>query len=317
MHAMSSQPAVGATPAKIAGAFAAIYLVWGTTYLAIKLVLVSLPPFTSGGLRMSLAGLLMFVWLRWRGSAPLAGVNWRLAAVCGVLMPGIGNGFVVWAQQGVPSGIAALVVASVPAFVLLFNWLLFARVAPSRVALTGIAFATSGLVVVVTHTRELSGHVTVLHLVALVCAVIAWSIGTLLQRRVALNASISAFTCAQLCFGGLFQGLLAVVNAEWRVLDPARFTLLAGAALLYLATFGSVVAFNCYLWLLQRVPAQRVATYAVVNPLVALVLGAVFLGEPLSLQVWLAVVLVLAGVGAVLFEGRLLAWLVRPAVEAP
>jgi drug/metabolite transporter (DMT)-like permease len=300
-----------ATSAKIILAFVVIYFVWGTTFMAIKFSIEALPPFTSGSVRMILAAAIMYCWLRWNNSKPLAGVNWSFAALCGALMVGVGNGLVVWAQQGVPSGIAALLVATVPAVVLLFNWFMFARIAPSWIALLGMILAMGGLTVVVANTRSLSGHITSMHLIALMVSVVAWSIGTLLQRSTTLTSTLAAFTCAQLLFGGLTQLLLAAINTEWRDFDLHKFTPLTGIAVFYLVVFGSVVSFNCYLWLLQHVPTQRVATYAVVNPIVALILGALFLDEQLSIKIWMVVVVVLVGVGIVLFEEKLLGRLAR------
>jgi drug/metabolite transporter (DMT)-like permease len=291
-------------------AFAVIYLVWGTTFAGIKLTLTAFPPFIAGGIRMVLAAAVMYLWLRWRNASPLKGVNVFQAALSGLLMIGIGNGLVVWAQQQIPSGIAALVVASVPAFVLLLNWLFYARITPSRIALIGMLIAMTGFIAVIANTRSLSGNVTTMHLIALIAAVIGWSIGTLQQRKAigrdSSAASVLAFTCALLFFGGVFQLLFATACHEWQQFDVHKLTALALTAMGYLVILGSVVGFTAYIWLLQHVPAQRVATYALVNPLVALVLGALFLNEPLSIQAGLAVLLVLVGVGIVLFEEKLL-----------
>jgi drug/metabolite transporter (DMT)-like permease len=285
-------------------AFACVYLIWGTTYLGIAVAIETLPPFTSGALRFLLAAALMYAGLRLRRPRPLQDIDWRYALLCGVLLTGIGNGLVVWAQQGVPSGIAALMVASIPVFVLAINWLFFEKRAPSLAAATGIALAVIGVAVIVMHTRTLAGHAQPWHIAALLFAVFSWSIGTLLQKRLVGGQHVFAFTCAQIFFGGMFQLMLALLNAEWRVFDASQVSMASLGAVLYLVIFGSIVAFNCYAWLLARVPAQKVATYAVVNPVVALFLGAWILNEPVTPTVIGSVILVLFGVVLVLFQDR-------------
>ena len=156
-----------------------IYFIWGTTYLAIAIAIKTIPPFISGVARFLLAGSLMYVWLRLRSPRPFAGVNLPMAALCGVLLSGIGNGFVVWAQQGIPSGIAALIVTAVPVTVLMFDWAFFSKRAPTRQALVGTAVAVAGVVTIVMHTRSLSGYAQPLYLFAMIAAVGGWSFGTL------------------------------------------------------------------------------------------------------------------------------------------
>jgi drug/metabolite transporter (DMT)-like permease len=230
-------------------AFACVYLIWGTTFLGIAIAIETLPPFTSGAIRFLLAALLMYAWLRLRGAHPLANVNWRHAALCGVLLTGFGNGLVVWAQQGVPSGIAALVVASIPVFVLAFNWLFFEKRAPSVTAAVGIALAALGVAAIVYNTRTLTGTAQPLHIVALLCAVCAWSAGTLLQKRL-LRGDIFAFTCAQIFFGGVLQASLALLNGEWRDFDIARVSTASMMALSYLIVLAAsshlIVTRGCY-----------------------------------------------------------------------
>ena len=142
-----------------------------------------MPPFISGVARFVLAGCLMYAWLRWRNPRPFAGVNIPMMALAGVLLSGIGNGFVLWAQQGIPSGIAALIVAAVPVLVLIFDWAFFSKRAPTKQALFGIAVAIAGVVTIVMHTRSLSGNAHPLYLLAMVVATTGWSFGTLVQKR--------------------------------------------------------------------------------------------------------------------------------------
>ena len=283
-------------------AFAAIYFFWGTTYLAIVVAIRDIPPFISGSMRFVLAGLAMYAWLRWRDAKPLAQVDWKMAALTGVLLTGVGNGFVVWAQQGIPSGIAALVVTAVPVIVLLLDWAFFSKRAPTRQALIGTTVAVIGVVTIVTHTRSLSGEAHPIYLLSLLLATVGWSFGTLIQKRVVQPGTVLSFTCAQMLFGGLFQLLMSVVDGEWAHFDPSAVSWGSLTAVAYLIVFGSIVGLNCYLWLLTKVAAPKVATYALVNPVVALLLGAVVLNERLTSLVIMATVLVLVGVGLVLFQ---------------
>jgi drug/metabolite transporter (DMT)-like permease len=286
----------------VLAAFAGIYLIWGTTYLAIAFAIHSMPPFISGVARFALAGAVMYVWLRARSPRPFAGVNVPMMALSGVLLSGVGNGFVLWAQQGIPSGIAALFVAAVPVLVLIFDWAFFSKRAPTKQALVGIAVAVAGVVTIVMHTRTLSGNAQPLYVFAMFVATTGWSIGTLLQKRSANAGTVLSFTCGQMLFGAAFQLLMSIVTGEWVRFDPAAISLPGVLAILYLVVFGSIVALNCYLWLLTRVPAPKVATYALVNPVVALILGAAVLGESVTPLAMVAALLVLFGVALIVFQ---------------
>ena len=286
----------------VLAAFAGIYIIWGTTYLAIAFAVHTMPPFISGVARFALAGLLMYVWLRARNPRPFAGVNVPMMALTGVLLSGIGNGFVLWAQQGIPSGIAALIVASVPVLVLIFDWAFFSNRAPTKQALFGIAVAIAGVATIVMHTRTLSGNAQPMYVIAMLLATTGWSFGTLIQKRAATQATVLSFTCGQMLFGAAAQLLLSLVTGEWSRFDPAAISWQGVVAILYLVVFGSIIGLNCYLWLLTRVAAPKVATYALVNPVVALVLGAAVLSERVTLLAMVAAVLVLVGVALIVFQ---------------
>jgi drug/metabolite transporter (DMT)-like permease len=288
----------------VLAAFAGIYVIWGTTYLAIALAIRTVPPFISGTARFVVAALAMYAWLRWRTAKPFAGVNIPLALFCGVLLSGIGNGFVIWAQQGIPSGIAALIVTAVPVIVLVIDWVFFSRRAPTKQALVGTAIAVAGVATIVLHTRTLAGHAQPLHLLAMLLAVVGWSFGTLLQKRAATAQTVLSFTCVQMFGGGVFQLAMSFVDGEWRHFDVNSVSLESWLAIGYLIVFGSLIALNCYLWLLTRVPAQKVTTYALVNPVVALLLGALVLGERVTPLAATSAAFVLIGVALVLFQER-------------
>jgi len=287
----------------VLAAFAGIYIIWGTTYLAIAFAVQAMPAFISGVARFGLAGAVMYAWLRVRNPHPFAGVNIPMMALAGVLLSGIGNGFVLWAQQGgIPSGIAALIVAAVPVLVLIFDWAFFSKRAPTKQALLGIAVAIAGVATIVMHTRTLSGHAQPLYVLAMFVATTGWSLGTLLQKRSANTSTVLSFTCGQMLFGAAFQFLMSLVTGEWSRFDPAAISWQGVVALSYLVVFGSIIGLNCYLWLLTRVAAPKVATYALVNPVVALILGAVVLGERVTLLAMIAAALVLVGVALIVFQ---------------
>jgi drug/metabolite transporter (DMT)-like permease len=286
----------------ILAAFAAIYLIWGTTYLGIAIAIETLPPFVSGALRFLAASALLYGWLRLRRPAALKGVRWLPAMGCGVLLTGMGNGFVVWAQQGVPSGIAALVVASIPIFILAFDWTFFSRQAPGAAALAGLGIATIGVVTIVMLTHSLTGGVNTWYLVSLLVAVVAWSFATLLQKKLIGSASAFGFTAAQMLGGGLFQLAMATFTGEWSHFHPANVSAASLLAVGYLVLFGSIVALSCYSWLLTRVSPQKVTTYSLVNPVVAVILGAAVLNEAVNVGEVIAGLAVLAGVSLVLFR---------------
>ncbi len=291
--------------AKAVSAFAGVYVIWGTTYLAIAWALRGgLPPFACAALRFIAASAIVYVFLRLRDPRPLAGLPFARIAASGVLLLGGGNGLTVWAQQGVPSGITALLIASAPVVAMLFNWLAFERLPPAPWALAGALLGLSGVALTLTHMHVLSGATRPVHLVSLLVAIISWSVGSLLVRGHVPPQRIAAGTCIQMAAGAAALVLMAFVDGDWARFDWRAVTPLAWWSLAYLTVFGSVIAMSCYLWLLGHVAPQKAMTYALVNPLVALLLGAALLGERLTGTVGVAVLLVLAGVSIVLLQGR-------------
>jgi len=244
------------------------------------------------------------LWLLLFRRQAFAGLPWRRLLMAGVLLVAGGNGFAVWAQQGVPSGIAALLISSVPVFVMVLNWLFFARRAPDARSLIGILVGMCGVAVIVVHLHTLSGAVRMPYVLALLGAMLCWSSGTLVSRGTIVAAQVSAGTCVQMLVGATLLSLMALVHGDWRALFAAHVTLSSWLALAYLTVFGSIVALSCFLWLLTQVSAQKATTYALVNPLVALLLGSMLLGEKITASVAVAVLLILAGVGLVLFQGK-------------
>jgi drug/metabolite transporter (DMT)-like permease len=290
--------------AGVALALAAIYLIWGTTYLAVAIMLRTIPPFAGSAMRYISGGTMLLLWLLLFKRQSFRGLPLRRLVPAGVLLVAGGNGFSVWAQQGVPSGIAALLIASVPVLVLLLNWLFFARRAPEPRALLGILVGLCGVAVIVLHLRGPSGAVHGAYVIALLAAMLCWSSGTLASRGAVTAAQIGAATCVQMLTGAALLSFMALLHGDWRALHPAQVARSSWLALAYLTVFGSIVALSCFLWLLTQVSALKATTYALVNPLVALLLGALLLGEKITPSVMLAIVLILAGVSLVLFPGK-------------
>ena len=284
-------------------AFAVIYVVWGTTYLGIAFSLQSIPPFISGALRFLLAGSAMFIWLRLRDPRPFANVPWRTAVFVGVLNSGIGNGLVIYAQQGVPSGIAALVIGSIPGIVLLLDALFFTRRLPSVIPLIGMAIALAGVGLMANDMDNLTERARPLYVFALLFAASGWALGTLLQKGAVRPETVLGFTCVQMLVGGIFQAGLSVIDGEWQTFRFVDVTMISWLALLYLIVLGSILAFNCYLWLLTQVSAAAVTTYALINPVIAICLGALLLNERITPLAVAAAAMVLGGVALILFEG--------------
>ena len=285
-------------------AFAGVYIIWGTTFLALAITIRSIPPFISGAARFSIAATLMYAWLQWREPRPFAGLKLGGSMLCGVLLSGIGNGFVVWSQESLPSGIAALFVGALPVTTLILDRLFFSKRTPSAQSVIGVTTGLAGIVVLSLNTLSLSAAVHPIHIVAVLTAGIAWSFGTLLQRRFVPSHRVQSFTCLQMLAGGLFQLAMSVIDQEWSGFQPSRIQLQSVLAVLYLVVFGSLIAVNCYSFLVAHVSAQKVTTYALVNPVIALALGAIVLHERITPSAIVSTVLVLAGVGLVLFQRR-------------
>lgn len=284
-----------------AAAFAVIYLVWGTTFFAIKIGLESFPPFTLAALRFLSAGTIMLsIGLFARGEKlPHRGIL-RAAALSGFLMLSLGNGLVVSAEQWIASGAASLWIATVPIWMMALDWAFFGKKRPRTLALLGGAIGLAGVGILAASTEGgLAGH-SPLPLAMLLAASFAWALGTHLQKRTGNGGSPWATAGVQLIAGGVALVIMAHANGEESFLQTATLTTRSWLAIAYLSLMGSVLAFSAYAWLVSRFEAHKAGTYALVNPVVALLVGNVLGGEPLSLALGMACLLVLAGVAMIL-----------------
>jgi drug/metabolite transporter (DMT)-like permease len=280
----------------VIAAFTIVYVIWGSTYLAIKVSLETLPPFAIASVRFLIAGALLYAIARARGDAPPERRHWPgLALVGGLLLLG-GNGGVMWAQQHVPSGLASVVIAMVPIFVAIFDAFGEKGTRPSPAMIAGVALGFGGIALLVLGGRGLPGSIAPIGALALLGSACSWALGSVCSRRVALPPSLLIATAGQMLCGGALQGVASLTTGEWARVDLGAASWRSLLAIAYLVVFGSLVAFSAYVWLLRVVAPTRVATYAYVNPVVALLLGWLLAGEQLTGLTLGAAALTIAGV---------------------
>jgi drug/metabolite transporter (DMT)-like permease len=284
----------------VLAAFAAIYLIWGSTYLAIRLAIETMPPLLMAGTRFTVAGLLLFAWARTRGGAPApTRRQWGAAALMGVLLLACGNGGVSWSEQRVASGLAALLVALVPLWTVLLEWARPGGRRPAAAVLVGLALGLGGVALLVAPGSTGGRGVDPVGALVLLGATLAWSIGSVSARRLPLPSSPLMATALEMLAGGAALLVAGLAGGEGRALHLAAITPRSLLALGYLVVFGSLVAFTAFVWLLRVRPAGRVATYAFVNPAVAVLLGWAVLGEALAARTLVAAAVIVAGVALI------------------
>jgi len=293
--ALPAPPRAGLPPLVIA-CLAATWLVWGSTYLAIKYALLSFPPFFQMGTRFLAAGLLLLAWMRWRRAAMPSAREWRNALLVGTLMLGGGMGGTAYAEQSVGSGLVVAFIAVVPLMIALVN--LCFGIRPQRLEALGIAVGVAGVLLL---TQGAGFQASPAGLAAIAIACITWSVGSVLcQQRWPLAPGAVGFASEMVC-GGAVLMLLAAATGEtprWPA-EPAAIV-----AWLYLVVFGSLIAFNAYMLLLARASAGLASSYTFVNPVIAMLLGVVVAGETVTAFEWGAVAVVLAGVLLLLWRPR-------------
>lgn len=268
----------------------ALYIIWGSTYLAIRYALESYPPFLLAGLRFLMAGVLLFGFLRLRGIAPPSAMQWRNAAITGVLLLGFGNGMVCFAEQRVSSGIAAVAVASMPLFAALFSSLYGER--PTRREGLGLAIGFIGVVVL-----NLGNGLSASRLgaAALLLAAMCWALGSVWSKRQDMPKG-PMNTAAQMLCASVALIIVALGAGERLPMHPSLHATLAMA---YLVAFGSIVAFSAYLYVLKHVRPALATSYAYVNPPVAVLFGLLLVGEHVGPYDIAGMAIILLGVGVI------------------
>ncbi|MFG1657979.1 EamA family transporter [Micromonospora chersina] len=303
------RPAAPTRPALIWTALVLVYVLWGSTYLGIRVAVESLPPLTSAALRFAAAGAVLALALRLRRGPGALRVDRRQlgsAALVGVLLLAGGNGLVVLAESGpegtaLPSGIAALLVATVPLLVVLLRTAGGDRPRPWTFA--GVALGFVGLVLLVLPSGG-SGSVPLVGALTVVAGAVSWSVGSYLSNRIRMPDDPFVATVYEMVAGAAALAVIATVRGELHGFSPAEVTGRSWAALVYLMVAGSLVAFTAYVWLLAHAPISLVSTYAYVNPAVAVALGALLAAEPVTAQVLLGGAVIVAGVAVVVSTER-------------
>jgi drug/metabolite transporter (DMT)-like permease len=286
--------------ARLLAAFAAVYVIWGSTYLAIRFAVETLPPLLMAGTRFIVAGAILLLWARLRERNGSTRTDWRNGIVSGGLLLLGGNGCVVWAEQRVPSGIAALLVAVVPVWVVLLEWIAPGGRRPRMAVFAGLALGLVGLALLVgVDALRGGGTVDPAGAAVLMAGSLSWAVGSLFIKGSAKPTSGSIGAGTQMFAGGVLLCAVGILAGEPAQLDIAHASSRSLLALLYLVTFGSLIGFTAYLYMLAHTTAAKAATYAYVNPVVAVLLGWAFAGEPVTTRTLAAAAVILAGVAMI------------------
>ena len=318
-----------ASSLSIWAALLAVYLVWGSTYLAIRIGVETLPPFLMAGVRFLVAGTVLFAFRRLRRDPVPTPAQWRSAVIIGLFMLVGGNGLVTFAEQRVPSGIAALMVASAPLWMVLMDLIGIKRLfgqsrlheplnleplnleplKPTWKTILGVVVGFAGIALLVgpSELTGMAGEIDLIGSLVLSLAGFCWAAGSLYSRGAELPASPLMGTSMEMLAGGAGLILLGSLTGEWGQLHLQSVSLASVSGLAYLIVFGALVGYTCYTWLLRSAPTALVSTYAYVNPLVAILLGSLLAQEPITPRVLIATAVILGAVGVITFT--------RPAVK--
>ncbi len=281
-------------------ALLALYIVWGSTYLGIKFTIETIPPFLQAGIRFLISGFILVSWQRLAGKDLPTRKQWRSTAIIGALLLLGGNGLVSWAEQFIPSGIAALVIASSPMFLVIGEAVRPNGVKPNWQGVVGLLIGFVGIFILI-GPAEISGNASKLDpfgVAALLFACLFWATGSMVSKSVDLPKSSLMNTGAQMLMGGAALVVVSLVTGEVNGWDVSAVSSRSLYGLLYLILVGSLIGFASYGWLLQNAPISLVSTYAYVNPIVAVFLGTWFANEALEPRIWLAAGII---VGSVIF----------------
>jgi drug/metabolite transporter (DMT)-like permease len=278
-------------------ALAAVYSIWGSTYLAIHFAVETLPPFLMAGVRFVIAGGILFAWMRTRGTPAPTRTQWRATAVMGALLLLGGNGVLAWAEQTVPSGLAALMIGTVPVWMVLLDWFRGDGGRPTAGVTLGLALGLAGIALLVGPGIFAGDNpINTVGLVALIFASLSWAAGSFYARRAPLPAASLLATGMEMLAGGALLLIAGVLTGELGQLRLDHVSTQSLVAFAYLIVFGSWVGFTAYTWLLRSTSPAVSSTYAYVNPVVAVFLGWALGGEALTSRTVLAAGIVVAAV---------------------
>ncbi len=282
---------------KLLSAFLIVYIIWGSTYLAIRFAIASIPPLLMAGMRFFIAGLLLLIISRFNDKEKLKLVHFRSAIIIGVLLLLGGNGGVVWAEQWVPSGITALLISTVPVWVAIISWAMPHGENPSLKNITGVILGFVGLFFLVSpHNLIAGGNVNITGALVLIAAALSWGAGSVYTKHAEVPNSKLTTVALEMFFGGLSLIIVSYFFGDWDRFHPSLVTQKSLLAFIYLIIFGSLIAFTSYIWLLDAAGPAKATTYAYVNPVVAVILGYFIASEELSLKMIFAAFIIIAAV---------------------
>jgi drug/metabolite transporter (DMT)-like permease len=296
------------TAVQIGLGFAAIYLIWGSTYLGIRYAVETIPPLLMMGVRHFVAGVLVYIWARRRGVPAPDPKQWRFAVLAGAMLFLGGHGILAWAETRVPSGLAALLCATLPLWFVLLALMDGTERRLGAKAWAGILLGFVGVVVLI-GPDAFSQRLDMLAAAAVLSSALLWAVGTVYTRRVQLPSSKILSAAMQMVSGGTLLLITGLATGETRHFHSADLTAKSALSLLYLIVFGSIVAFTVYTWLVSVSRPSMVSTYAYVNPVIAVLLGWALAGEPLGMRTLVATAIIVAGVVLVTTRRK------QPAIE--
>src|SRR5205823_1991583 len=293
---------------QIIAAFAALYLIWGSTYLGILFAIQSIPPFLMAGARFFLAGLIMFAVARTQGPLKSTWAEWRTSIIVGACLLLGGNGGVTLSEKFIESGLASLIVATVPIYITLLGWLFRMTSRPTPIVWAGLAGGFLGVAILLGPALRFSGgggtHPAIGMSILLVGSFL-WSAGSLYSRGAKHATSPFLASAQQMFCGGALLILVGLFVGEPKNFHPSNITTLSLGAFAYLVLIGAIVGYTAYFWLLRHCDPAKVATYAYVNPIVAVLLGALFAHETITLRTLLAAALIIGSVALIITVQRL------------
>src|SRR5881398_3590221 len=299
-------------------AFAALYLIWGSTFLGIRFAIETIPPFLMAGARFVAAGLIMsaIAWSQGIGKSTWA--NWRTSLIIGACLLLAGNGGVTISEQYIDSGLAALIVAIVPIYIVMLGWAMGMTPKPAPIIWLGLVGGFAGVGILLGPALRFSsngGRHPAIGMSMLLVSSFIWSAGSLYSRTAKHSSSPFLTAAQQMLCGGLLLLLAGIVTGEVRRFHPGSVSILSLASFIYLVIIGAVIGYTAYIWLLRHCEPAKVATYAYVNPIVAVLLGAAFAGESLTPRVLIAAALIIGSVAIVITAQQLKAR-TEPAMSA-
>jgi drug/metabolite transporter (DMT)-like permease len=285
-------------------AFTAIYIIWGSTYLGIRVAVETLPPFLMAGARFAIAGILLFGFLKLRGAAWPTAVQWRDQTIVGVFLLLGGNAVVSWAELRTPSGITALMLGVSPIIVVIFDWVRPGGKRPTLGLIIGVSVGVAGVAMLVgPGGLPVGSRPPTIDIIALLLASVSWWIGSFYSKHAKVRTPLMIASAMQMLTGSACMLLTGWILGEGRTFHVSSVSPTSWVAFGYLVVAGSIIAFPVYVWLLEHSTPAKVSTYAYVNPVVAVILGWALLGEPLNLRILLAGAVIIGAV-AIITIGR-------------